>query len=261
MRLQHHDIIPRRERDGRTTIWLSERLLIAEFGLEEKTLRTKHRHSFLQSVSPAKKNKDILPDTGKSWRFARLNGGFYYDFDRLPASRREALPGKEELLRLQTDRKTGGDTYHNHLKSEVEAILKTGYSQYLHHYRGYKDELCHTLARSCAVLNFAAETLSSGGAESATAFFTELANVLSLVGCEYLPKNWRRLKEKVDAITNGVPITEVVKVKREGWVNLYRDKKGKVFAGGTIHESKEAAIQRKYPHETHIGVDCVEWEE
>ena len=57
------------------------------------------------------------------------------------------------------------------------------------------------------------------------------------------------------------PFIRNVKVKKEGWVNLYRDKKGKVFAGGTIHESKEAAIQRKYPHETHIGVDCVEWEE
>ena len=57
------------------------------------------------------------------------------------------------------------------------------------------------------------------------------------------------------------PFIRNVNVKREGWVNLYRDKKGKVFAGGTIHESKEAAIQRKYPHETHIGVDCVEWEE
>jgi hypothetical protein len=57
------------------------------------------------------------------------------------------------------------------------------------------------------------------------------------------------------------PFIRNVKVKREGWVNLYRDKKGEVFAGGTIHESKEAAIQRKYPHETHIGVDCVEWGE
>jgi hypothetical protein len=59
----------------------------------------------------------------------------------------------------------------------------------------------------------------------------------------------------------GAPEIRNRKEKKEGWVNLYRDKKGKAFTAGTIHESKEAAIQCKYPHETHIGVDCVEWEE
>jgi hypothetical protein len=57
------------------------------------------------------------------------------------------------------------------------------------------------------------------------------------------------------------PFIRNVKVKKEGWVNLYRDKKGKVFAGGTIHASKEEAIRCNCPYEKHIGADFVEWEE
>jgi hypothetical protein len=57
------------------------------------------------------------------------------------------------------------------------------------------------------------------------------------------------------------PFIRNVKVKKEGWVNLYRDKKGKVFAGGTIHALKEEAIRFKCPYEKHIGADFVEWEE
>lgn len=214
MQLITHDIIPRRERDGRTTLWLSERLLIAELGLNEEKLRTKYRYEFVQSVSKAKREKDILPDTGKSWRYARLNNAFYYDYDRLPAQRREALPGKQELLEML--RKPDQEAYHNHLKSEVKAILNTGYSQYLHLFRAHNDKTAHTLAKAAAVVDWAADTLRSGGTDSATAFYSELANVLTLIGGEYLPKHWRRLKEKVDAILNGVAVEQVIKLKREG---------------------------------------------
>ena len=220
MQLTTHDIAERRERVGRTALWLSERLLIEELKITEQYLRQVARPSYAASVSPAKKDKDILPDTGKSWRYARLKGAFYYDYDRLPANRREALPGKETLLRLAQQNDL--QTYHNHLKSQVEAILNTDFQQYLHLYRGYDDDHAHTLAKGCAVLMFAADTLRNGGADSATAFLNELANVLNLVGCEYLPKHWRRLKEKVDTILKGVPVQEVMKLKREGNQNAAR---------------------------------------
>lgn len=222
MQLQTHDILPRRERSGSLTVWVSERLLIASLGLDEKTLRTKHRYEFLQSVSKAKRSKDILPATGKSWRYAKLQGGFYYDYDHLPAQRRELLPGKEELIRLQKQGQHDAETYHNHLKTEVETILKTGSQTHLHLYRAHKDKTAHTLAQAAAVVEWAANTLASGGAESATAFFNELANVLNLVGCEYLPKHWRRLKEKCDLYNKGVKLTEIIKVKREGNQNAVR---------------------------------------
>jgi hypothetical protein len=214
MQVTTHDIAQRRERDGRMTTWVSERLLIEELGISEKYLWKEARPSFVASVSKAKRSKDILPITGKSWRYAKLNGAFYYDYDFLPTGRRTALPGKDELVQMATAK--CNEDYHNHLKREVEAILKNGYTQYLHLYRGYNDELAHTLARGCAVIEFAADTLRSGGAESATAFFQDLANVLNLIGCPYLPKHWRRLKEKVDPLLEGEAVNHIIKVKREG---------------------------------------------
>ncbi len=222
MQLTTHDLIPRRERDGRTTLWLSEKLLIEELGVTKLYIDQKARPSYIASVSPAKRSKDILPITGKSWRYAKMKGGFYYDYDHLPAQRRELLPGKEELLRLHKQGQIDQETYHNYLKSEVERVLRTEYNQYLHLYRGYNDRLANTLAQGCAVVVWASDTLSSGGTESATAFFNELANVLDLVGCEYLPKHWRRLKEKVDLYNKGVALNEVIKVKREGNQNAVR---------------------------------------
>ena len=222
MQLTTHDIYPRRERDGRTTLWLSERLLIEDLGVTKLYLDQKARPLYIATVSRAKKHKDILPITGKSWRYARINNAFYYDYDYLPAQRRELLPGKAELLSLQKRGQIDAEQYHNHLKSEVERVIKTEYVHYLHLYRGYNDRLAHTLTQGCAVVVWAADTLASGGAESATAFFNELANVLNLVGCEYLPKHWRRLKEKVDAYNKGVNLTEIIKVKREGNQNAVR---------------------------------------
>lgn len=65
-------------------------------------LRTKGRSNYKLSVSPCHRSKDILPDTGKAWRYARINGQFYYDFDRIPDRKdtryRSRLGNRDELL-------------------------------------------------------------------------------------------------------------------------------------------------------------------
>ena len=50
--------------------------------------------------------KDILPATGKSWRYARIDGRFYYDYDYIPDrkdTRYRSRLGDKETLMLEAD--------------------------------------------------------------------------------------------------------------------------------------------------------------
>ncbi|RHO73396.1 hypothetical protein DW083_06000 [Parabacteroides sp. AF48-14] len=62
------------------------------------------RINYKKSVSPCHQSKDILPDTGKAWRYARINGRFYYDFDRIPDRKdtqyRSRLGDRDTLLHI-----------------------------------------------------------------------------------------------------------------------------------------------------------------
>lgn len=86
-----------------STMWVSERLICDTIGDGmEDYLRIRGRRIYRQSVSPCHRGKDILPDTGKAWRYARIDGRFYYDFDRIPDRKntryRSRLGDRDELL-------------------------------------------------------------------------------------------------------------------------------------------------------------------
>ena len=102
MNIQSNDIVLR-QFQGNTTVWLSERYICNTLGGNMGDyLRIRGRSIYRQSVSPCFRSKDILPDTGKAWRYARINGQFYYDFDRIPDRKdtryRSRLGNRDELL-------------------------------------------------------------------------------------------------------------------------------------------------------------------
>nr|DAY51074.1 MAG TPA: integrase [Caudoviricetes sp.] len=102
MNIQSNDIVLR-QFQGNTTMWLSERYICNTLGSNMGDyLRIRGRLIYRQSVSPCFRSKDILPDTGKAWRYARINGQFYYDFDRIPDRKdtryRSRLGERDELL-------------------------------------------------------------------------------------------------------------------------------------------------------------------
>ena len=102
MNIQSNDIVLR-QFQGNTTMWLSERYICNTLGSNMGYyLRIRGRLIYRQSVSPCFRSKDILPDTGKAWRYARINGQFYYDFDRIPDRKdtryRSRLGERDELL-------------------------------------------------------------------------------------------------------------------------------------------------------------------
>ncbi|MCF8327169.1 MAG: transposase family protein [Bacteroidales bacterium] len=83
------------------TIWISEAELIETVGVTANYLKVA-RHNFAKSLRKSKLKTNIKPDTGKAWRYARINNGFYYDYDRIPdrmpAYHRSKLPTRSELI-------------------------------------------------------------------------------------------------------------------------------------------------------------------
>ena len=209
------DIVQRRERDGTKTVWIAQRFLTEEMGISEKKLRTRYRYEYSQTVSPKKRKKAILPDTGHSWRFAQMDGRFYYDYDRLPPNRKKKLPGREKLL--EAYKTSLAESRREDLKGEVRDILKTGYIAFLHHYRGIADGKAVKLAKAASVVSFAAEHVAATHYDVRKSFFwQELAAVVDEVSEGYLPRNWRRLKEKVAAVLDGTPAEQVIGLPRAG---------------------------------------------
>ncbi|URC13970.1 hypothetical protein [Flavobacterium sp. B183] len=124
MQLLPNDILIRNYKDGET-IWLSQRLILQVCQVTEEYLRTRARALFKKSIQKGYKYGDFLPNTGSSWRWGKVNGTFYYDFDSLPDRKptyyRSTFGAKHELLQayeaLQGAEKSNKQ---NHLKSNIE---------------------------------------------------------------------------------------------------------------------------------------------
>lgn len=102
MNIGQNDIIVRTFQNT-PTVWVSEQLICNTLGDGmDEYLRTKGRLNYKSSVSPCHRTKDILPATGKSWRYARIDGRFYYDYDFIPDRKdtqfRSRLGDKDMLL-------------------------------------------------------------------------------------------------------------------------------------------------------------------
>lgn len=82
MQLLPNDILIRNYKDGET-LWVSQRLIMQVCQVTDEYLR-KSRTIFKKSIQKGYKYGDFLPNTGTSWRWGKVNGSFYYDFDCLP---------------------------------------------------------------------------------------------------------------------------------------------------------------------------------
>ena len=86
------------------TIWLSESYLVRMCNVNSEYLRADGRPSYISSLPPSLRTRSILPDSGKSWRWARMNNTFYYAYanipDRKPCFYKSMLPSEEELIQL-----------------------------------------------------------------------------------------------------------------------------------------------------------------
>jgi len=224
LHFQQDDIWTRRERTGRTSVWVSQEFLVSNTTLTEYILRVKYRYEYMQTVKhKRRREQDILPDTGADWRFARKQNTFYYDYDRLPASRKDLLPKKDELLSL----------YEASIKSlvvdDLEAAMLEDIKDLALYKPAYTDctEIqARHLARACVVLRFAAKEIMVSEPTSSNELYRHLAAIIKRHNWPYLPKNYRRLKEKIDQVVDGVDPTTIIQLPRTGNKNAvkYQDK-------------------------------------
>lgn len=106
MKWSQNHIIIRKNQDV-ITIWISEKYLREIFGIcISEYLYKRGRVNYKKSVHPCHRSKDILPATGKSWRYARLYGQFYYGYGYIPdreGTRYRSRLGDKETLLLAAD--------------------------------------------------------------------------------------------------------------------------------------------------------------
>lgn len=101
-----NDILIRDTSDG-PTVWVSQRLVVECCGVSEeyiRKIRVLYKHSLPASWQKVSEQDEFFLGykAGKSWRWGRRGGQYYYDIDTIPNRRptffRDRLPSKEELL-------------------------------------------------------------------------------------------------------------------------------------------------------------------
>lgn len=125
MNIQPTDIISR-QTNGKESLWISQRLLMKDMSITEKYL-WKIRSIYKKTVRPCDlaKSKEFLPDSGKSWRWAKTSNGYYYCYDnipdRSPVFYRSKL-GSEQELKDSLNLLSSG--FKNSFKDAIKVTLK-----------------------------------------------------------------------------------------------------------------------------------------
>lgn len=112
MQLQQGDILVKKSK-GQSVYWLSERLVIEVCGISYKWF-TVVRNKYKNHLPKSRQNAEFLPDTGRSWRYAKTKHGFYYCYDNIPDRKPTYYKSKfgtendikEALKQLKTTSKT-----------------------------------------------------------------------------------------------------------------------------------------------------------
>lgn len=203
------NVLHRRE-CGILTTWVSEPFLLARCeGLTPMYLRQAARFRFSESLGRANK-KVFPPDTGASWRWAKVNGQFYYEYSRIPDQYRTQLPALAELATGAPPVPRG-----KHTQMVQRAITET-YREYMHAYPGMNEAKTKALAQAAAVVQAAIEWIQENDYDTRNmAFFIELCE--DVRGIPYLPTYYRTMKDKIRRVMAGeCAITEVIDLPRAG---------------------------------------------
>ncbi|AZA87126.1 transposase [Chryseobacterium shandongense] len=218
MNFLHSDIIIRKSGD-KQTIWLSQRLVIDVCGMSEDFLRTKARPRYKASVQACYHHHNILPDTGKGWRWAKMESGFYYDLSRIPnrapQNYRELFGDATELVRNYEDFIKGKQS--SNFETDFKRHLNNVYRSYLEFYTDANEVQRPALAKACAVIDFILDHKDSYPGTK-NKLYKDLEPVLKKLDLQYIPHHHLRLKEKIDELfaTERLSIPDIIKLPRAG---------------------------------------------
>lgn len=215
MNFKYNDIIIRQT----NTVWISQRLLLSVADISDAYLR-RIRSSYKKSVQPCYRHHNILPENGKSWRYGKINNQFYYELKNLPNRSpnfiRDLFGNSQELIK----------NYNNYINNNQKSNLEYHFNKYQK--KVYKDYLsfyleCTTvqqksLSIACALLEGCIQWIDDQNIDlSKNKVFKDYCELLEKYDIRYLPKNYRKFKEKViEVISHGTPIVEVISLPRSG---------------------------------------------
>ena len=221
MNFRHGDIIIRNTGD-KQTVWLSQRFVIEVCDISEDFLRTSARKRYKQSVQKCYHHHNILPDSGKGWRWAKMEAGFYYDLSRIPnkspQNYRELFGDAAELVKNYEDflNNTQTSDFETQFKRHLNRIYRT----YLEFYKDANEVQRPVLAKACGVIDFILEYKDSYPGTK-NKLYKDLEPVLKKLDLQYIPHNHLRLKEKIDELfqTESLAIPDIIKLPRTGNTN------------------------------------------
>ncbi len=176
-----NDILVRETSDG-VTVWVSQRLVMDRCEIDDEYLRV-IRVRYKQSLPASWQAVTSQPDfflgakPGKSWRWGRKDGQYYYDIDtipnRKPACYRDYLPTKEELLAEVDERKLSRSrerraALRGALVAIVQEITDNADVRWLQTQSGFRIDLsiCREYARALAWCRFIRRTIADGDYEN-----------------------------------------------------------------------------------------------
>ncbi len=183
--------------------WLSQAYLLTTCnGLSDAYMRDK-RYDYKKNVAPSFHTRDILPDTGKAWRWAYINDTYYYAYDNVPdkapANYKSQLPTAKELLEAgnSPSKEVGEAAFETHFKS----YLNTHYTTYLPAYNDCSIQQQLNLAKAASIMEAAIEYINTHNINiSKYGFFNQLAEFVEKQEVKYFPSNPRVIKRKIESI-------------------------------------------------------------
>ncbi|MDX8566310.1 Mu transposase C-terminal domain-containing protein [Elizabethkingia sp. HX WHF] len=227
MNLQPTDILLRQS-GGRESIWLSQRLVAEVCNVDENYLKVARiRYKKTVRACDIAKAKDFMPDSGKSWRWSKQYGQFYYCLDNIPDRQPvhyRSLFGDSEAL-LDMYRAVCKSKDLSSLEIRFKRFLKDNFRNYLEFYTDTDEIQRVALAKACATLEFILnEKEDYPGTKNK--LYKDIAPILKVNDIRYFPHNPLRIKEKVDILEDtDHAIIEIIRLPRVGNSNaeVYND--------------------------------------
>jgi hypothetical protein len=217
MIISPHDIIIRKPANELPQVWLSEQFLLNNLqGLSKTYLDVKARPVYKNSVTACYRKNTWLPDTGKSWRWAKVNGKFYYAYDNLPDKMPNnylgQLPSRLKLIELskeaeQQQEQTPVETF-------VTEFINNNYKSFYPSYGQCTKTQRENLSKAAAALTAAANFTKISG--NATHVAQAVSSLLRREGYSYLPKHPRNFAKVLQEAIKGTPAETIVKLPRTG---------------------------------------------
>ena len=218
MNFQGGDILTRKNRssEGDTT-WISQRLIIQVCDISEKHLRTVCRDRYKSSVTPCHRHHNILPDTGKSWRWAKIKNEFYYDLNRIP--NRKPTCYRDRFGDVDALHKNYEIAMKASFESNFDAnffyFIKNNYERYIHHYIEHTTVQRVALAKACAVLTYAIKYLNDNPDLKPNVVYKDICAAVARKDLRYIPKHYKKFRLKIKSIIkDGFDVEQIIKLPR-----------------------------------------------